>query len=89
MKHGDIETRKCGYPFKLYEYHNANNTWTFSMICGLHNHALSHKLAGYPIVYHLNYENKKLDFEMTMNMVQSKNILATLKRKILKSGINI
>lgn len=59
------------------------------MVCGIHNHALCHKLVGLPIVLCLISEEKKLVFDMTSNMVQPKNILSTLKRKRPENVSNI
>lgn len=67
----------------------ANNTWTFNVICGVHNHGLGHKLANHMIVCHMNVKEKKLVSDITLNMDQSKNILSNLKRKRSKSISNI
>lgn len=66
-----------------------NNTRTFNVICGIHNHDLCHNSVDHPIICRLNSEEKKLVSEMTLNMVQPRNILATLKRKIFESISNI
>lgn len=65
------------------------NTCTFNVICSLHNHGLDHKLADHSIACRLNAEEKKLVSDMTLIMVQPKNIFSTLKRKILESLSNI
>lgn len=51
------------------------------MLCGVHNHGLNHKLVGNPIISRLDSEEKKIVAEMKMNLVQLKNISATLKQK--------
>lgn len=53
------------------------------MICGLHNHDLYEKLVGHSIACCLMPEEKKCVSDMTLNLVQTKSILATLKRKTL------
>lgn len=50
------------------------------MISGLYNHDMCDKLFGHPIAYYLIPEEKKIISNMTLNMVQPKNILAILKR---------
>lgn len=51
------------------------------MIYGLHNHDLCLKLVSHPSVCRLKPEEKECVADMTLNLVQPKNILATLKRK--------
>lgn len=51
------------------------------MIWGIHSHGLCHKLVGHPILCRMNYGENKLVFDMSLNMIEPKNILATLKRK--------
>lgn len=60
------------------------------MVCSVHNHELDCKLAYHLIVGPLDAEEKKtFVVEMTMNMVLPKNILLTLKTKMIDSIINI
>lgn len=59
----------------------ADETWKFSVISGIYNHALHDKLVGHPIVCRLMPEDMELVSDMTLNMVVSKNIVASLKRK--------
>lgn len=72
MKRDDTRTKKCECPFKLRVYHTENDTWTFNVVCWLHNHALCYKLVGHPIVYRLNYEEKIPVFDMTLSMIHPK-----------------
>lgn len=88
LKHDDTGMRKCECPFKLFVHLKANNTWTFNVICGMHNHALCYKLATHSNVSCLN-SDEKLILDMTLDMVKPKNILSTLKWKIPKSVSNI
>ena len=81
FKRDDTGSRKCECPFKIRGYMLSTKKWRFSVICGLHNHELCLKLAGHPIVCRLKPEEKTCISEMTLNLVQPKNILATLKRK--------
>lgn len=59
------------------------------MICGLHNHDLCLKLADHPRVYRLKLKEKECVADMTLNLVQAKNILATLKQKRPENTSNI
>lgn len=40
------------------------------MICDVHNHGFDYKLVNYLIVTHLDFEEKKIIDEMTINIVQ-------------------
>ncbi|XP_050895587.1 uncharacterized protein LOC127102230 [Lathyrus oleraceus] len=79
FKKDDNGTRKCDCEFKVRGYMLANKKWRFNVICGLHNHDLCLKLAGHPSVCRLKPKEKECVVDMTLNLVQSKNILATLK----------
>lgn len=79
FKRDDTGSRKC--PFKVHGYMLANFFWRFNVICGLYNHDLCEKLVGYPSVCRLMLEEKECVADMKLNLVQPKNILATLKRK--------
>ncbi|XP_050895505.1 uncharacterized protein LOC127102138 [Lathyrus oleraceus] len=81
LKHDGTRSRKCEYPFKLCRYRKANDTWKFNVVSGMHDYALSDKLAGHPIVCRLIPEENELVSDMTLNTVASKSILANLKRK--------
>ncbi|XP_050889822.1 uncharacterized protein LOC127095132 [Lathyrus oleraceus] len=81
FKRDDTESRKCECPFKVYGYMLANKSWRFNVIYGLHNHDLCEKLVVHPIVCRLMPEEKECVADMTLTLVQLKNILATLKRK--------
>lgn len=83
LKLDDTESRKCECLFKLHGYYKVNDTCKFNVVSGIHNHALSDKLVVHPIVCRLIQEENELILEMTLNMMAQKNILATLKRKIL------
>lgn len=58
------------------------------MIYTVHKHGLGHKLASHSIVYCMNAEENKLVSNMTLNMIQPKNLLSTLKRKRLENVSN-
>ncbi|XP_050895720.1 uncharacterized protein LOC127102392 [Lathyrus oleraceus] len=79
FKRDDTGIRKCDCPFKVRGYMSTNKNSRFNMICGLHNHDLCLKLAGHPSVCRLKPEEKECVVDMTLNLVQPKNILATLK----------
>lgn len=81
LKQDETRTRKYKCPFKLREYLITNNTWTFNVVFGIYNHDLCYKLVGHPIACCLNSVENCLVYDMTLNMVQPKNILATLKHK--------
>lgn len=66
-----------------------DETWTFNVISGIHNHALTNKLVGHPIVSRLVPEERELVSDMTLHMVAPKKTLAYLKRKILLNVSNI
>ncbi|XP_058775909.1 uncharacterized protein LOC131650208 [Vicia villosa] len=82
LKQNYTGSNRCECPFKLCGYFMANNTWTFNVICGRHNYDMCYKLDDHLIVYCLNLEENELVSNMKINMVQSKNIFATLKRRI-------
>ncbi|XP_050885353.1 uncharacterized protein LOC127090371 [Lathyrus oleraceus] len=87
FKRGDTGVKKCECLFKVRGYMLANKNWRFNVICGLHNHDLCEKLVGHPSVCQLMPEEKECVADMTLNLVQQKNILATLKRKRSKKYI--
>ncbi|CAK8541156.1 unnamed protein product [Lathyrus sativus] len=82
-------SRKCECLFLLRGCMLANKKWRFNVICSLHNYELCLKLAGYPNVCWLKLEEKEYISDMTLNLVQPKNILATLKRKQTDNISNI
>ncbi|XP_058781271.1 uncharacterized protein LOC131655402 [Vicia villosa] len=81
LKHDDTKSRKCVCPFKLCASCRINGLWCFSVICGIHNHALDTKLQGHPIVCRLKSEEKEFISELSIIKVASRNILVDLKRK--------
>ncbi|XP_050877400.1 protein FAR1-RELATED SEQUENCE 5-like [Lathyrus oleraceus] len=89
FKRDDTGSRKCECPFKMCGYMLTNNNLIFNVICGLHNHDLCEKLVGHPIVYRLRREEKECVVDMTLNLVQPKNIFATLKLKRPENISNI
>ena len=50
------------------------------VICGLHNHALSHTLVGHPYAERLKKDEHKLVVNMTKSQVRPTNILLTLEK---------
>lgn len=66
-------------PFKLHGYLMANNSWRFNFVCSIHNHEMCRKLSNHPIACRLKYEEEEIVYDMALNMVEPKNILATLK----------
>ncbi|XP_050919284.1 uncharacterized protein LOC127136806 [Lathyrus oleraceus] len=89
FKRDDTGSRKCECPFKLRGYVLTNKKLRFNVTFALHNHDLCKKFVGHPIVYHLMPKEKECVSNMTLNLIQSKIILATLKRKRLKNISNI
>ncbi|XP_050889882.1 protein FAR-RED ELONGATED HYPOCOTYL 3-like [Lathyrus oleraceus] len=89
FKRDDTGSRKCECPSKVRGYMLANKIWRFNVICGLHNHDLCEKLVGHPSLCQLMPEEKEYVADMTLNLVQSKNIFATLKWKRPKNISNI
>lgn len=81
FKRDHTGSKKCASPFKLRGYVLSNIKWIFNVICGLHNHDMCEKLVEHPIACRLTAEEKEIDPDMILNMAESKNILATLKRK--------
>ncbi|XP_058733979.1 uncharacterized protein LOC131605663 [Vicia villosa] len=81
FKRDDTGTRKCECPFKIRGYMVASKKWRFNVICGLHNHDMCGKLQGHPNVCQVRPEEKTCVNDMSLNLVQPKNILTTLKRK--------
>ncbi|XP_058775580.1 protein FAR1-RELATED SEQUENCE 5-like [Vicia villosa] len=80
-KRDDMSSRKCECPFKICCYMLASKKWRFSFIYGLHNHDLFSKLQGHPSVCRLKPEEKTCFSDMFLNLIQPKNIPATLKQK--------
>lgn len=60
----------------------ANETWKFNVIYSIHNHSLTDKLVDHFIICLIISEERELVSDMTLNIVASKNILVSLKRKI-------
>ncbi|XP_050876420.1 uncharacterized protein LOC127080131 [Lathyrus oleraceus] len=89
FKRDDTGSRKCECSFKVRGYMLANKNWRFNVICGLHNHDLCEKLADHPSVRWLIPEEKECVAHMTLNLVQPKNIIVTLKRKRPENISNI
>ncbi|XP_058726909.1 uncharacterized protein LOC131598310 [Vicia villosa] len=89
LKHDDTRSRKCACPFKLRVSCRVDSLWCFSIICGIHNHALKTKLHGHPIVCRLNREEKDSISELSIIKVAPRNILSDLKQKIPDSISNI
>ncbi|CAK8567943.1 unnamed protein product [Lathyrus sativus] len=89
FKREDTGSRKCEFPFKLCRYMLARKKWIFNFMCGVHNHDLCLKLVGHPSVCRLKPEEKVCISDMTLNLVQPKNILAILKRKQTDNISNI
>lgn len=58
-----------------------DETWKFNVISSIHNHALTDKLVGHPIVCRIVPVDRELVSDMTLNMVVPKNIPASLKQK--------
>lgn len=59
----------------------SNNTGKFNVIGGVHNYDMCRKLVDHSIACRLKDEENKAIFDMTLNMVQPKNTLASLKWK--------
>lgn len=81
LKQDDTSSRRCECSFKLCGYLMVNNTWTFNVIYGIQNPDMYYNLVGHLIAYGLNPKEDERVSDMTLNMVQPKNILATLKLK--------
>lgn len=82
-------SRKCETYFKLVGYLLENNKWIFNVIINLHNHDMCDNLANHHIARHLMPEKKGIILDRTLNMVQPKNILATLQLKRPENVSNI
>lgn len=89
FKQDDTSSRKCECPFNLHGYMLANKKLRFNVICDLHNNDMCERLVGHPIVCRLMPEEKECVADMTLNLVQPKNMLATLKHKRPKNISNI
>jgi len=77
----DIESRKCGCPFRLHgKPVHGGGGWMVKLICGIHNHELAKSLVGHPYAGRLTKDEKKIIADMTKLMVKPKNILLTLKK---------
>ena len=73
---------KCDCPFKLRAKPSSRGDgWMLKVICGLHNHALSHTLVGHPYAERLKKDEHELVVNMTKSQVRPANILLTLKEK--------
>jgi len=74
----DIETRKCGCPFKLRgKLVVGGQGWMVKLMCGIHNHELTKSLVGHPYAGRLTKAEKTLIADMTKSMVKPRNILLT------------
>ena len=74
--------RKYDCPFKLRGKPSSHGDgWMLKVICGLHNHALSHTLVGHPYAGRLKKDGHELVVNMTKSQVKSANISLTLKEK--------
>ncbi|XP_050875059.1 uncharacterized protein LOC127078669 [Lathyrus oleraceus] len=90
FKRDDICSRKCECLIKLCAYMLANKKWRFNVICCLHNPDFYEKLTDHPIACRLILEEKDFISDMPLNLIQPKNILASLKhqRPEIVSNIN-
>lgn len=73
----------------MHGYMLTNKNWRFNIIYGLHNHDFCEKLVSHPSMCRLMPEEKEYVADMTLNSVEPKNILATLKWKIPENISNI
>ncbi|XP_050888590.1 uncharacterized protein LOC127093722 [Lathyrus oleraceus] len=73
LKHDGTNSRKCECHFKLCGYLMVNNTWTFNVICGIHNHGMCYKLVDQSIACCINLKGKELVYGMTSNMGSPKH----------------
>ncbi|PNY01956.1 FAR1 DNA-binding domain protein [Trifolium pratense] len=81
LKFDQTSTRKCGCPFRLRGYCNADKTWHLTIVNGIHNHELDKAVEGHLIVDRLKPEEKQFMDEMSRNLVLPKNIMSTLKER--------
>ncbi|XP_058782869.1 uncharacterized protein LOC131657496 [Vicia villosa] len=81
LKHDDTGLRKRVCAFKLRVTRRIDDLWLFSVICGLHNHALESKLHGHPNACRLSREENDAISELSIIKVAPRNILADLKQK--------
>lgn len=89
LKCDNTITEKYECHLKLCIYHKLKDTCTFSMIYCIHNYGLRHKLVDNHIICHLNSEEKKLVSNMTLNMVEPKNILTVAHLKIQPNALRV
>ncbi|XP_058754728.1 uncharacterized protein LOC131627885 [Vicia villosa] len=81
LKHENMGSGKCGSPFRLRVTYMIDDLWHFSVICGLHNHALETKLHMHPIACRLSRKEKNVISNLSTIKVAQRNILADLKQK--------
>ena len=77
-----IDTKKCSCPFLLKGkqlFHKKG--WMLSVDCGVNNHLVAKHLEGYFFAGRLFEKEKRLVVDMSKSLVQSRNILHTLKQK--------
>ncbi|XP_058765545.1 uncharacterized protein LOC131639045 [Vicia villosa] len=89
LKYDDTGSRKCACLFKLHATRRIDGMWHFSVICGVHNHALDTNLHGHPSACRLSSEEKDVISKLWTIKVAPRNILANLKRKTPDSVSNI
>lgn len=89
FKQDDTDSRKYECPFKVHGYMLENNNWRLNVIYGLRNHDMCQKFIVHQIVCRLIPKEKECVTDMTLNLVQPKNILATLKCKRPENISNI
>ncbi|KAL5137737.1 hypothetical protein HKD37_10G028063 [Glycine soja] len=77
----DIETRKCGCPFKLRgKLVVGGQGWMVKLMCGIHNHELTKSLVGHPYAGRLTKAEKTLIADMTKSMEHNANSCTTIKQ---------
>ena len=86
----DIETRKCGCPFKLRgKLVVGGQGWMVKLMFEIYNHELAKSLVGHPYAKRLTKAEKTLIADMTKSMVKPRNILLTLKEHNANSCMTI
>jgi len=75
-------SRKCECLFRLHGFFEKDiKDWWIAMLCGIHNHELTPKLAGHLLAGRLKEEEKKRVIDMTQSLAVPRNILTDLKEK--------
>ncbi|XP_028052871.1 uncharacterized protein LOC114257308 [Camellia sinensis] len=75
-------TKKYGCPFDMRAHRfSTNDEWILTVVCELHNHPPAEHLEGHSYAGRLSKDEKTLLMDMSKSIVNTKEILVTLKQR--------